>query len=245
MSKYPISLKLFGEKAILIEWPAEVSESILYDILAFAEHLRSDQLDASLWELVPAYNSLTLICSKKIKDTDQLIEQLKGWYNGVKSLVPVKRQLWKLPVCYDLEFGIDQETVASTLELSIDQIIEIHTKPVYTVYGIGFLPGFMYLGGLSDELKIPRKESPRLHVPKGSVGLAGQQTGIYPQESPGGWNIIGNCPIPIFSVGEDKPCFVSVGDRIKFYPITRAAYDLYKIETQVGIYKIEHSIVDV
>ena len=245
MSKYPISLKLFGEKAILIEWPAEVSENILYDVIAFAEHLRSDRLEASMWEFVPAYNSLTLICNEEINNPGPFIERLKDWYKDIKSLVPIKRQLWKLPVCYDLEFGIDLEIVSNSLGLTIDQIIEIHTRAEYTVYGIGFLPGFMYLGGLSQELKIPRKETPRLRVPKGSVGLAGQQTGIYPQESPGGWNIVGNCPIPMFRTDDADPCFVSVGDRIQFYPITRAAYDLLKIETQVGIYKIEHSIVDV
>ena len=245
MNKYPISLKLFGEKAILVDWPAEVEESILYDILAFTEHLKSDRLDAAVWELVPAYNSLVLVCRDKIDNPDHLIEQLKAWYLDVKGLIPVRRQLWKLPVCYDLEFGIDLEMVANTLNLEISRIIDLHTKAEYTVYGIGFLPGFMYLGGLADELKIPRKETPRLRVPQGSVGLAGQQTGIYPQESPGGWNIIGNCPIPIFRVEENNPCFVNVGDRIQFYPINKSAYDLYKIETQVGIYKIEHSIVDV
>ncbi len=238
-------MKLFGEKAFLVEWPAEVDESILYDILAFTEHLRSNQLDAALWELVPAYNSLVLICREKIENPDQLKKQLKAWYLDVKGRIPVKRQRWKLPVCYDPEFGIDLEMVANTLNLTASRIIELHTEPIYTVYGIGFLPGFMYLGGLADDLIIPRKETPRLRVPKGSVGLAGQQTGIYPQESPGGWNIIGNCPIPIFRVEESKPCFVNVGDRIQFYPINRAAYDLYKIETQVGIYKIEHTIVDV
>ncbi|MEN8788662.1 MAG: 5-oxoprolinase subunit PxpB [Flavobacteriaceae bacterium] len=245
MSKYPISLKLFGEKAILIEWPAEVNETILYNVLAFAEHLKSERLDAALWELVPAYNSVVLICREKIGDPQLLIERLKGWYHDIKSRVPIKRELWKLPVCYDLEFGIDLEIVADTLNLSADEIIKMHTQSIYTVYGIGFLPGFMYLGGLADELEIPRKETPRLRVPQGSVGLAGPQTGIYPQESPGGWNIIGNCPIPIFKAEANNPCFVNVGDRIEFYPITKAAYDLYKIETQVGIYKLEHSIVDV
>ncbi len=238
-------MKLFGEKAILVEWPTEVDETILYDVLAFTEHLKSERLESGLWELVPAYNSIVLICRDKISDPHQLIIQLKGWYLDIKSRVPIKRELWKLPVCYDLEFGIDLETVANTLNLSVKQIVEIHTRSRYTVYGIGFLPGFMYLGGLANKLNIPRKETPRLQVPQGSVGLAGPQTGIYPQQSPGGWNIIGNCPIPIFNAEGKTPCFVNVGDRIEFYSITRAAYDLYKIETQVGIYKIEHSIVDV
>ncbi|MGI9546989.1 MAG: 5-oxoprolinase subunit PxpB [Flavobacteriaceae bacterium] len=245
MSEYPISLKSFGDQAILIEWPAKVDERILYDILVFAQHLKAECLDPALWEFIPAYNSLTIVNQKEIENSTELMEQLKSWYQEIRSLVPLKRQLWKLPVCYDLEFGIDMTEVARTLDMSISQIIELHTGTTYTVYGIGFLPGFMYLGGLPKSLETPRKKSPRLNVNKGSVGLAGKQTGIYPQDSPGGWNIIGNCPIPLFNVDKADPCFVNVGDRIEFYPINKAAYDLHKIEAEVGIYNIENTIVDV
>lgn len=245
MSDYPISLKSFGDQAILIEWPARVEEDILYDILGYSEFLKTECLDSENWEFIPAYNSLTLVHRKSIDNSFELIEKLRGWYTGIKSQVPLQRQLWKLPVCYDLEFGIDLTNVAKILDMSISQLIELHTNNIYTVYGIGFLPGFMYLGGLPMELEVPRKETPRLHIEKGSVGIAGKQTGIYPQESPGGWNIIGNCPIPIFNIDKPKPCFVSVGDRIQFYPINRAAYDLHQIEAKVGIYNIENSIVDV
>ena len=245
MSNHPISLKPFGDQAILIEWPPKVEESILYDILVFSEYLKSECLERKDWELVPAYNSLTLIHHQKIDSPFNLIEQLKSWYSNVESQVPLKRQLWKLPVCYDEEFGIDLSQVADALSLSPERLIEMHTEHIYTVYGIGFLPGFMYLGGLPKDLEVPRRETPRLLVQKGSVGLAGKQTGIYPQDSPGGWNIIGNCPIPIFSVDKEQPCFVNVGDRIQFYPINRAAYDLHKIETEVGIYNIENLVVDV
>lgn len=123
--------------------------------------------------------------------------------------------------------------------MSTKELIEMHTKQPYLVYGIGFLPGFMYLGGLPEALETPRKSTPRLAVPKGSVGLAGKQTGIYPQDSPGGWNIIGNCPIPIFNINKEPPCFINVGDRVQFYPITKAEYELHRIEAEVGIYRIE------
>ena len=245
MSNLPISFKPFGEQAILIEWPSKVDESILYDILVFAEYLKTECLDLADWELVPAYNSLTLIHRTKIESPADFIEQLRIWHASVESSIPLKRQLWKLPVCYDEEFGIDLNQVTDNLKISVNQLIEKHTAHAYTVYGIGFLPGFMYLGGLPKELEVPRKETPRLQVIKGSVGLAGKQTGIYPQDSPGGWNIIGNCPIPIFNVEKDKPCFVNIGDRIQFYPITRAEYDLHQIEAKVGIYNIENMVVDV
>ena len=229
---------------MLIEWPAKVDEKVLNDILAYSDYLKKECLDNTQWELIPAYNSLTLVSRQKISEPSKFIDQLRTWHAKIKDRVPLKRRLWKLPVCYDAEFGIDLEDVANTLKMSITQVVETHTKQTYTVYGIGFLPGFMYLGGLPESLEVPRKESPRLKVEQGSVGLAGKQTGIYPQESPGGWNIIGNCPIPIFNVDKAEPCFVDVGDRIQFYSITRAEYDLHRIEAEVGIYNIEKSVVD-
>ncbi|WP_297794996.1 5-oxoprolinase subunit PxpB [uncultured Eudoraea sp.] len=244
MSSYPISIRPFGEQAILIEWPNEVSEAILYDILDFAESFKLDFKDALNWELVPSYNSLTLINRNKSIEFSKIRFQIEECYKNRKVGGTPQRYLWKLPVCYDLEFGIDLEEVSRNLGKRIEEIIKAHTEHIYTVYGIGFLPGFMYLGGLPGELETPRKSVPRLSVPKGSVGLAGKQTGIYPQESPGGWNIIGNCPIALFNVNLAKPCFVSVGDQIQFYAVTRAEYDLHKIETEVGIYNLDKIKLD-
>ena len=149
------------------------------------------------------------------------------------------RYLWRLPVSYDLDFALDLDEVAKKLKKTIPEIIAMHTGTTYTVYGIGFLPGFMYLGGLLKDLEVPRKATPRSKVVKGAVGIAGKQAGIYPQESPGGWNIIGNCSVPIFDATKENPCFVNVGDKIEFYQISRAEYDLHKIEAEVGIYKPE------
>ncbi len=243
MNTYPISIRPFGLQAILIEWPNEVEKAILDDIICYMDQLKS-HLDAAVWELVPAYNSLTLIKKDIPVDFSEFSEQLKRWY-GEKKLGPSRdRFLWRLPVCYDLDFGIDLEDVAEKMQLSITEIIELHTKAEYIVYGIGFLPGFMYLGGLPASLEVPRKKIPRLKVERGAVGIAARQTGIYPQESPGGWNIIGNCPVPIFDVTKTPPCFVNVGDRIQFYAISRASYQLRTIEGEVGIYKVEKMKLD-
>lgn len=234
MSQFPITLKPFGKNAILIEWPQQVDETILHDILNFQSFLRS-QLEET-WEMIPAYNSLTLIQIHTGFDQKQMRKQLLDWYAAPKQDIPLHRYIWKIPVCYDLEFGIDLDTLSETLALSIEELVEKHTSYAYTVYGIGFLPGFMYLGGLPKALEAPRRESPRLHVDKGSVGLAAKQTGIYPQDSPGGWNIIGRCPVPMFNPNSKDPCFVSVGDKVQFVPIERAEYELRKIEAEVGIY---------
>lgn len=239
VSNFSISIRPFGIHAILIEWPNEVKEEILEDILQFIAYLETCGLDAQEWEMVPAYNSVTLIHRKKAIDFQDLKNKIEKWYNEKGGNLKRQKYLWRLPVCYDLEFGIDLEEVSKTLDLSISDIITQHTSQVFTVYGIGFLPGFMYLGGLPKSLEIPRRKSPRLNVQKGAVGLAGKQTGIYPQESPGGWNIIGNCAVLMFNASAESPCFVSVGDSVQFYPIERAEYDLRKIECEVGIYKLD------
>ena len=242
MSLFPITVKPFGETAILIEWPEEVNDAILNDILQYQEVLKEELSEA--WVLVPSYNSLTIICQNAEFDFNAKKTNLLEWYKKKRSPLRLKRSLWKLPVCYDTEFGLDLEETANNLFVSIDELIQMHTSHQYTVYGIGFLPGFMYLGGLPKNLETQRKETPRLHVDKGSVGLAGKQTGIYPQNSPGGWNIIGRCPVPMFNLNLENPCFVNVGDRIQFVPIDRATFDLKIIEAEVGIYQPEKIDLD-
>lgn len=239
MKSFLLSIRPYGSHAILIEWPDEVREHILEDILQFYQHLKNDCLDEPGWEMIPAYNSLTLVQNNSVVDFTTFGTKLKKWYTEKSETQLEQRFLWRLPVCYDLDFGIDLQEVSAKLKLTIPEIIQKHTENIYRVYGIGFLPGFMYLGGLSKSLEIPRRTTPRLKVEKGAVGLAGKQTGIYPQESPGGWNIIGNCSVSVFNAERKEPCLVKVGDQIQFYAISRAEYDLHKIEGEVGIYKVE------
>ncbi|MEO9513669.1 MAG: 5-oxoprolinase subunit PxpB [Flavobacteriaceae bacterium] len=242
MKKYPITVKPFGENAVLIEWPNKVKEAILDDILRFQALLELEMEND--WEFIPAYNSLTLINLKTTLDFSTFEKKLLKMYTKTTTTSKRENHLWKLPVCYDLEFGIDLEELSKELKMSSVELTAMHAFHEYRVYGIGFLPGFMYLGGLPKALETKRKSEPRLKIAKGAVGLAGKQTGIYPQESPGGWNIIGNCPIPIFDVKSEEPCFVKVGDKIKFEMITKAKYELCKIEGEVGIYKPEKILLD-
>ncbi len=238
---YVITIKPFGRHALLIEWPQEIKEEILDDLLDFEAHLKENCLDTNLWEIVPSYNSITLINRHENVHFEGISSDIKKWYRSKISHQKNQKYLWRLPVCYDEEFGIDLQEVAQKLNKTKSEIIEEHTSKILTVYGIGFLPGFMYLGGLSPSLKIPRRSAPRLKVSKGSVGIAGEQTGIYPQTSPGGWNIIGRCSVELFNQNEEKPCFVCIGDKVQFYAIEKAEYDLHKIEAEVGIYKRDKS----
>lgn len=237
---YPeIHIKPFGIHSILIEWPNEVSEHILETIIGFQTYIRSNILTDKDWEMVPSYNSLLLVNRKLTIDFEKISLDINFGYSNLKETEKPDRYLWRLPVSYDLDFGLDLEEVAKKLNKSIPEIIAMHTGTLYTVYSIGFLPGFMYLGGLLKDLEVPRKATPRPKVVKGAVGIAGKQSGIYPQDSPGGWNIIGNCSVPIFDATKENPCFINVGDKIEFYEISRAEYNLHKIEAEVGIYKPE------
>ncbi|NKI32455.1 5-oxoprolinase subunit PxpB [Croceivirga thetidis] len=237
MNSFPITIDAYGESAIIVKWPNEVSEEILDDILFFQEKLKG-VLDDN-WDLIPAYNSLTLVNPFTTISFQEIKPKLEEWYSTKGMLGQTERYLWKLPVCYDDEFALDFSSLEDQIGLSKEEIIKLHTSHSYTVYGIGFLPGFMYLGGLPPVLETKRRDTPRLHVDKGSVGLAGKQTGIYPQDSPGGWNIIGKCPVPMFNLKAKSPCFVSVGDKVQFFSIGKPEYEVYKIEAQVGILEPE------
>ena len=139
--------------------------------------------------------------------------------------------IWQIPVCYDVEFGKDLQEISNITNLEISEIIKLHSEKLYRVYFIGFLPGFCYLGGLNERLFLERKPNPRLHVAKGSVAIGGKQTGIYPAESAGGWNIIGKTPVDFFNVCLEHPCFVKAGDFIKF--ITVGKEEFFQIEKEV------------
>ena len=244
MIDYPISVRPFGEHAVLLEWPEKVDTAILDDILLLNNYLKTTCLNSDEWETVPSYNSLLLIQRNQKVVFASFELKLKEWYEKRIGSDKMEKFLWRLPVCYDRDFAIDLEEVSKTLGKSIEEVITLHTSHEFTVYGIGFLPGFMYLGGLPSTLEVPRRSEPRTKVAAGSVGLAGKQTGIYPQESPGGWNIIGSCSVPIFDATRENPCFVNVGDRIQFYSISRAEYELHKIEGEVGIYQFEKVKLD-
>lgn len=244
MTRFAIDIRPFGSHALLIEWPEQVDPLILDDILRLRSVLQEAGYQAPDWDIVPAYRSMALVSNREPIEFEALQARILEKYRADGEDKKISRHLWHLPVCYDEAFGPDLQELTATLGLSREELIAQHTAQPYTVYGIGFVPGFMYLGGLPLSLETQRRKEPRLLVRQGSVGLAGKQTGIYPQDSPGGWNIIGNCPIPIFSLVVDPPCFVSVGDQVQFYSIRMAEYELRKIEADVGVYNLKKEKLD-
>jgi KipI family sensor histidine kinase inhibitor len=140
----------------------------------------------------------------------------------------------QIPVCYDPEFALDLSSVARHSSRSEEQVIALYSGGDYFVYFLGFAPGFAYLGGLAQELQVPRLVTPRKHVSAGSVGLAGLQTGIYPNDSPGGWQLIGRTPLRMFDPSAEPPSRLQPGDRVRFRRIDRSEYERLARQQEVG-----------
>jgi inhibitor of KinA len=235
---FHITYKPFGERAILVEWPAKIDETILKDIVRFKTAIQKNNIEVII-DLKSAYNSLLIVYNTVCRNFENEVNALNIIYKSGDLNYDSLSKLWKIPVCYDETFGIDLEVVSEENNLSKTDIIERHSQAIYTVYFIGFLPGFLYLGGLDESLHIPRKSTPRLKIEKGAVAIGGNQTGVYPNESPGGWNIIGNSPISFFNPKSKTPCFAKAGDKISFIPIALAEYNDIKILSEADVYQIE------
>lgn len=235
---YPLTFKSIGHSALLIEWPSQIDKIILDDILQLQSSIERE-LGNLLVETVNTYNSLTLIFHSPISSIDAIEKKIQQLCQIQPSIKSENQKTWKIPVCYDKEFGIDLDDVARQHKLSTDEIIAIHSKAKYLVYFIGFLPGFLYLGGLPKKIHTPRKSTPRLRIKKGAVAIGGQQTGIYPSESPGGWNIIGNSPLFLFDPEQDPPCFAQAGDCLQFYPINKNEHQKILKEVEQKSFTIE------
>jgi inhibitor of KinA len=227
--KFQLTYKLFGRSAILVEWPANISQDIIQDIISFERHIK--EID-SILDTIIAYNSLLIRYQNPIVDQELTIRQLKNKYTALSYLIKQDQFLWEIPVCYDASFGLDLEEIANKKKCSVADIVRLHTKTDYLVYFIGFQPGFLYLGGLHQNLHVPRKSNPRVRVDKGSVGIGSAQTGIYPQNSSGGWNIIGKSPLNFFNMKASNPCFAKPGDRIQFVSVD--LHTFYQIEKEVA-----------
>jgi len=230
-----------GSIAVLIEWPSMIAPDILKNIHIFRHKIRVDMGEYVL-ETVPAYNSLTVFFDTTKIKYSSVVKDLKEIYATKDQKLLTANRIWKIPVCYDKEFGLDLENLAKIKKLTKEKIISLHSGPLYDMYFIGFLPGFLYLGGLPKALEYPRKDKPRLKINRGDVAIAGNQTGIYPRTSPGGWNIIGNSPLSFFNVDEFPPCFAVSGDKVKFIPVDRVQYEAIKKEVEAGDYRIESEI---
>jgi len=242
LNAYQLTYKPFGERSILVEWPSEIDENILNDVLIFKNKLQNKNIELEV-EVKSAYNSLLITYDFTIENINDKISALKTLYLSSGDIPKTQFRLWKIPVCYDDEFALDLDDISEKKQLSKKDIIQLHSGTIYTVFFIGFLPGFLYLGGLDERLYFPRKSTPRQLIKKGAVAIGGNQTGVYPNESPGGWNIIGNSPIEFFNASKDIPCFAKAGDKIQFVPISLKQYNDLSLMVKAGVYQMESEVI--
>ncbi len=214
------------DQAITIEFSQEISEATNLLVIAMQHAIESSPIKG-LVEAVPAYGSLTVYFNEHVSAAT-----VRAWLSDLSaqvsntSLATEGKQI-SIPVCYDPSLGLDLPWVAEHLNLSMEAIIDLHTSIAYRVYMIGFIPGFPYMGTLPSALEIPRKQTPSMKIPAGSVAIAGKQTGIYPAEVPGGWQVIGRTPLRMFDPSTTPCSFLNAGDIVQFKPITLEAFNQY------------------
>jgi inhibitor of KinA len=216
----------FGDSALLIEFGNIISLEVNRKVITLNEAALKAEVKG-VEELVPTYRSL-LVRYNPLKTTyEQLVFCIRDIEKTLKeSTTEVKIRKITIPVVYGGEYGLDLTYVAQFHGLSEEQVVRLHSEREYRVYMIGFVAGFPYLGEVADEIATPRLETPRLKVLAGSVGIAEKQTGIYPCEAPGGWQIIGRTPLKIFNPLQQPPALLKPGDNVKFKPISEKEFKI-------------------
>ena len=213
-----------GENALILYFAEHVDPEVSARVRR-AEQVLERELGKYLIDLVPSYASLLVIYDLYRTDFGVLSAEISALLKSSGATAASGAgNLIELPVYYDSETGPDLESLARRAGLSAEEVATLHQNREYHVYAIGFAPGFAYLGAVDERIAAPRLTTPRPKVASGSVGIAGRQTAVYPSASPGGWNLIGRCPLPMFNLEQTPPMPVRVGDRVRFYAITRAQY---------------------
>lgn len=213
----------YGESALLVNFEQRIDLDINQAVLSLSNQLQALELPGYKYS-IPGYCSLTIVFDPVVSTHEDFFEVIKSLDNSTKSNEQLNLHLI-IPVCYEPELALDVLELSETLQLSKEELIQKHTQQQYNIYMMGFLPGFAYMGKLDESLKTSRKAKPRMKVPAGSVAIAGLQTGIYPIDSPGGWNIIGKTPIPVFDTAQDDdPFLFSLGTQVRFRAISISEY---------------------
>ena len=222
-----ISIRPYGDQAILVNFEQRIDPLINKQVIALKGTLERANIRGVNY-MIPAYCSLTIVFLPEIIDYQilkKVVEQLAIEIKLVETEA-TSRHL-RIPVCYEQPYALDLLDLCEQKGMTAAEIIELHLSQPYRVYMLGFLPGFVFMGKIPSELECSRKETPRLKIPAGAVGLAGFQTGIYPSISPGGWQIIGQTPIELFNPNLEQPFFFRVGDEVQFYQISSDEFVAY------------------
>jgi inhibitor of KinA len=213
-----------GDAAIVVEFEERIDAAVNARVIRLADAIHAAAMPG-VRDIVPTYRSVAVFFDPIRTDYPRLIDCLEReadqpWAAPVEQRTPIS-----VPVCYGGELGPDLAEVAAFADMSPDEVVATHAGAIYRVFMLGFVPGFAYMGVLDSRIAMPRRASPRVRVPRGAVGIAGLQTGIYPAETPGGWQLIGRAPVKLFDAARLQPFLFKAGDAVRFAPIGRAEYD--------------------
>jgi inhibitor of KinA len=221
-----------GDRALVVEFGRRVDAATNARVQAAAEYLLAHPI-AAVTDVVPSYVALTVhfdplavLAEHRGADVFEVVrEAVSAALEKAPAAPRRKPRSHEIPVCYGGVHGEDLAEVAAYHGLEPEDVIRLHAAPVYEVHLLGFVPGFAYLGGLDRRIATPRRDVPRKVIPSGSVGIGGEQTGVYPSETPGGWNLIGRTPVHLFRAEADPPNLLVPGDRVKFVPVSAAEFE--------------------
>lgn len=212
-----------SEQGLIVEFGSTIDLQTNQLVVAFAAAVERAAIPGVM-EVVPTYHSTTIYFDLLLTDATMVTAQLGLLLETSSPAIARARITHRIPVCYGGESGPDLIDVAERTGLTPSEVITLHTSVMYHVYMLGFAPGFPYLGMVPDRIVVPRLSTPRKEVAAGSVGIAGNQTGIYPQACPGGWRIIGRTPVHLFDLSRPEPFLLNAGDQVRFVPIDREEY---------------------
>lgn len=216
-----------GDQAIVIEAGTEINEEAQQRVKAVSALLEASSLPW-LVEIIPAFTTVTVFYNPLAALYGTVKEELEELVQQAAEELEAESRTVEIPVCYGGDFGPDLAFVAQHNGLTEEEVIRIHTSGTYSVSMIGFAPGFPFIGGMSEKIAAPRRDSPRLRIPERTVGIAGMQTGVYPIETPGGWQLIGRTPIRLFRPEQEIPSLLRAGDTIVFRQISQDEYEAWK-----------------
>ncbi|NLY45411.1 MAG: 5-oxoprolinase subunit PxpB [Tissierella sp.] len=212
-----------GDKSLVMEFGNSIKPEINAKISNMVKSLDKLKI-VGISEIIPTYRSILIIYEPLVIGYSTLVSSLKKIEKDLGKANSSKTRIVELPTVYGGEYGPDIEFVAKHNNLTIDEVIKIHSSTDYLLYMLGFTPGFGYLGGMSEKIETPRLQVPRTKIPAGSTGIAGKQTGIYPIDSPGGWQLIGRTPAKLYDPLSDPPVLLNAGDYIRFIPVDEKEY---------------------
>ena len=236
MVSYEIQFSRVGSNSLIINWPQIISIEISENINQFIDLIMGDLY---IEEFRVGYCSILIVYKSREINYEDFCKILSKYYSDLTDSISVKKHVWEIPVCYDDSYAIDLDEYSKKISLSKNEIVSLHSNKTYYLHMYGFIPGFMYLGGLDKKLFIQRKDKPSRNILKGSVAIGGSQTGIYPSNSPGGWYVIGNSPLNFFDIGKkDSPVIVPAGDYVKFLPISESEFKKIEVLSKEGKYTL-------